>query len=630
MRNAMKLFYLFLSFFITFTSIQFAQDGTWVNEFGTSGTVIHDLQDWDTRITHMKIIDDNKILVGGYINYRPTREFNSVSIFTAYMNSAGEFITSGTTQNGVYMLNEGWQDLLNDMKVQYDNKIVIAGAILGNMPPCNNCNNRMLLTRLNTDGSIDSTFGTEGFVNINSFSEVKFITLLRNGKILCYTTDITDNTPTLFLVNNEGEIDYNFANNGFRKLDYKFTTVNTLPENSTILTGMNNGNLVIQKLLSNGENDLSFGAQGILIHSGLGLGKTHNCEILSNGKILIAADFANFVKLNSDGSLDNSFGVNGVISNADALDQFFVYGNSETTQIKALTNNKFIVSGELSTLDQWTDLFLFQCNENGFVDSSFGVSPGYTRTYNINKSYFQVTKAMDLFSDGKILLGGFELVRHSSPTSEYYEYNLLLAKFSGTSQSMKDERALLITSPNGGEQLNKNEEVTITWGSRSISEINIEFSSDGGENWTPVVSALPSTELEYKWLTPDVQSDSCLLRIFDNDSLFIDLSDSLFSIVSVVGVEKKDTFPLHFSIEQNYPNPFNPATTINYSVPKTSVVTLKVYDILGKEIAVLVNEEKAPGNYKIQFDGNVLSSGVYFYRLQSDRFSQTKKLILMK
>ncbi|MHB8930531.1 MAG: T9SS type A sorting domain-containing protein [Melioribacteraceae bacterium] len=88
---------------------------------------------------------------------------------------------------------------------------------------------------------------------------------------------------------------------------------------------------------------------------------------------------------------------------------------------------------------------------------------------------------------------------------------------------------------------------------------------------------------------------------------------------------------------QNYPNPFNPTTTIKYSIPvetrhasSLQHITLKVYDILGKEVATLVNEEKAPGNYEVKFDGANLSSGVYFYRLQSGSFTQTKKFVLMK
>jgi len=88
--------------------------------------------------------------------------------------------------------------------------------------------------------------------------------------------------------------------------------------------------------------------------------------------------------------------------------------------------------------------------------------------------------------------------------------------------------------------------------------------------------------------------------------------------------------PLTPFLSQNFPNPFNPNTKINYSIPQNSFVTLKVYNILGNEIATLVNEEKAVGNYEIEFNGGNLSSGVYFYKMRTGSFIDTKKFILIK
>ncbi len=85
-----------------------------------------------------------------------------------------------------------------------------------------------------------------------------------------------------------------------------------------------------------------------------------------------------------------------------------------------------------------------------------------------------------------------------------------------------------------------------------------------------------------------------------------------------------------FSLEQNYPNPFNPKTTIKYQIPELSFVTLKVYDVLGREIVNLVNEEKPIGNYEVEFNATSLPSGIYFYRLQAGSFVESKKMILIK
>ncbi len=88
--------------------------------------------------------------------------------------------------------------------------------------------------------------------------------------------------------------------------------------------------------------------------------------------------------------------------------------------------------------------------------------------------------------------------------------------------------------------------------------------------------------------------------------------------------------PESFFLSQNYPNPFNPSTTISYSIPTEGYVTLKVYDVLGHEVASLVDEQKQIGTFDVHFDANALSSGVYYYQLKAGEFTTTKKLVLMK
>ena len=99
---------------------------------------------------------------------------------------------------------------------------------------------------------------------------------------------------------------------------------------------------------------------------------------------------------------------------------------------------------------------------------------------------------------------------------------------------------------------------------------------------------------------------------------------------TITGVVNNSEVPKAYSLSQNYPNPFNPVTKISYEIPKSGLVTLKVYDILGKEIATLVNEVKNPGSFVVDFNGTSLSSGMYFYRLESGGFVSTKKMMLIK
>ena len=99
-------------------------------------------------------------------------------------------------------------------------------------------------------------------------------------------------------------------------------------------------------------------------------------------------------------------------------------------------------------------------------------------------------------------------------------------------------------------------------------------------------------------------------------------------------IEVEINQPIMFSLEQNYPNPFNPSTNIQYAISSRQLVTLKVYDVLGKEIATLVNEEKPAGSYEVEFKSSVgslqLASGIYYYQLRSGDYLETKKMILLK
>ncbi|MCP5064343.1 MAG: T9SS type A sorting domain-containing protein [Ignavibacteriae bacterium] len=95
-------------------------------------------------------------------------------------------------------------------------------------------------------------------------------------------------------------------------------------------------------------------------------------------------------------------------------------------------------------------------------------------------------------------------------------------------------------------------------------------------------------------------------------------------------VENLELKPKEYALNSNYPNPFNPTTNISYQLPKSSNVTLKVYDMLGKEVAELVNENKSAGVYNVSFNASNLPSGLYFYKIQADEFTEVRKMLLMK
>jgi hypothetical protein len=103
-------------------------------------------------------------------------------------------------------------------------------------------------------------------------------------------------------------------------------------------------------------------------------------------------------------------------------------------------------------------------------------------------------------------------------------------------------------------------------------------------------------------------------------------------VITSVNEENDTHLPENFFLLQNYPNSFNPITTISYQLPSwySGMVKLKVYDISGREVATLVNEEQPPGHYKMTFDAAGFASGIYLYKLQTEKFSEIKKMVLAR
>jgi hypothetical protein len=154
------------------------------------------------------------------------------------------------------------------------------------------------------------------------------------------------------------------------------------------------------------------------------------------------------------------------------------------------------------------------------------------------------------------------------------------------------------------------------------------YKNETEENWRTVgfKEGAGSTTNEKSYVYYDVvdkiNADKIAYRLKQ-----IDFNGS-FTYSNAVYIEKIS--PFNFSLEQNFPNPFNPATNFEYRISDFVLITLRVYDVLGNEVAIIVNEQKEPGNYKIKFDASSLVSGVYYYQIVAGNFSETKKMILLR
>jgi hypothetical protein len=173
-----------------------------------------------------------------------------------------------------------------------------------------------------------------------------------------------------------------------------------------------------------------------------------------------------------------------------------------------------------------------------------------------------------------------------------------------------------------------------------------DFRDSSSANWNCTIENSQNVDVTLSWNKTLLEglAGSLQLNLKDNTSgSIIDMKQTgsytftysaprLFSInATITKVEKKkENLPTEFSLSQNYPNPFNPTTTIEYEIPNNSSVMLKVCDVLGREVAVLVNEQKEAGRYSVRWDATQHSTDIYFYTLQAGEYRETKRMVLAK
>jgi hypothetical protein len=196
----------------------------------------------------------------------------------------------------------------------------------------------------------------------------------------------------------------------------------------------------------------------------------------------------------------------------------------------------------------------------------------------------------------------------------------------------------LVTSPNTAVTWNANLPQTVTWDIANTnispvncSNINIKLSTDGGNTFSiTLISNTPNDGSEVVNL-PMISTTTARIKVEAVGNVFFDISNANFTISTVSGIGNLESHPIDFKLLQNYPNPFNPSTMISFSIPKKADVYLDVYDVTGKIVAKLINNEiMTEGNYSYEFDGSTLASGMYFYKLKAGSFEQTRRMVLLK
>ena len=522
---------------------------------------------------------------------------------------------------------------------------------------------------LGGDGSLDDRFGDNGIVVTDFFGnnslDGAYTGLVVGHKIILageiYETD-TSSPFALARYILGGDLDFSFGSSGL--VTTNIDTVSTRDivwalaveqEGNIIAVGESNYRWAMARYYQDGTLDNSFGTNGRVIES---WGNSINDIVtLPGGKFLVAgkATFSSVVvaRYNNNGTIDNSFGTSGKTQIQGVNPSIVVYGN------------KILVATSLSSSSLDFDFVLTRLNYEGQIDNSFGNGGSVITAISTADD---ITRDIHIQPSGRIILTGetgipsdFVAVGyHNDPLQQdvpfyivddiwnqgfinfsdlgdpgvtavdavVYTDSILVEPFndsfvaSGGIASRFYE--ISVTPQNAGTNSSFNASLRLYYSDfdiQGINENNLKLVRLTNDGWIYIGGNVNTSE---NYVEANNVNDVGLFAFADPDS--------------ITGVDtKSDGLVDKFVLEQNYPNPFNPSTKIRYSVYNVilsevggSFVTLKVYDVLGNEVATLVNEQKAAGSYEVEFNSAEVSSGIYFYKLQAGNFVETKKMILMK
>jgi hypothetical protein len=189
--------------------------------------------------------------------------------------------------------------------------------------------------------------------------------------------------------------------------------------------------------------------------------------------------------------------------------------------------------------------------------------------------------------------------------------------------------------PVGGETFVAGEEVNIQWSiliEHDQENWDLYFSPDGGINWEEIQMDMDISQLNYRWTVPQIATENARIRIIQ-DNTGNDYSDNSSEFIvtdTPSSLELSGQNPKSFTLHTNYPNPFNPVTMINYELPITNYVNLSIYNLLGQKVETLVSERREAGFHQVEWDASGFPSGVYYYKIQTGKIQDVKKMVLVR
>ena len=430
-------------------------------------------------------------------------------------------------------------------------------------------------------------------------------TILNDGLVTPYILGIVNNGENLFVGGHGGVSVLDTVDNKWKQANHQLPVSDThisisslAKEDDTIFAGTNRSGVVLST-----DNGVSW--------------QYGNNEMSRNNIYsLTAVNHTLFAGTN-----------NGLFTSTDNGDSW----NSSNTGFPDTAIYGFLTTDSL--------IMAFTHGAGIFISSDMGQSWNSVNSGLTNKYVYSMTKIGD-----KIYAGTKAgLYQSSLYTFNWSMAGTELSNKSVTALAVKDDYLLAGTDSSGlyySTDFGENWSIGINKESPWLTHVPV-LTIFVVDNWILISNALgifKSYDNEFYWKGEDHRKSyvyNATQFIISRDTLVAGtIKNGLWTrpVSEVTNVEmlNSESIPSEFNLSQNYPNPFNPVTNIRFSISKQTNVKITVYNILGQSIQKLIDEKKSPGVYEVQFDGSHLASGIYFYRLETDNFSQTKKLLLLK